>query len=248
MNTDTFEMRIQELLDCRAPLASDPELLAAAHDSEELRSILASYVALFDGVKQLPPPIPDNAITQRVLAELAAGPAEPAVLPMPDMRQWRLGAAAAILLATGASLWMWNERDQSPKVALAPSLNEKNETVALPAPPVIAAPGDESVGVVAIEPVPTAGPREQKVLEIGLQYAAIARQAMIALSDLAVLEPTLAATSPPSEAEPTNSEPAPTADASLVDRLGVGLTPLASSTAGAFDFLFEVLPQSEAEF
>lgn len=245
MNTDAFEMRIQELLDNRAPLASDPELVAAAHDSEELRSILASYAALFDGIKQLPPPIPADALTQRVLAELAAGPTEPAVLPMPGARRWRLGAAAAILLATGASLWIWNERDQMPQIAMSPPLNE---TVAAPAPPVVAAPDEESVDAAAIETAPTAGPREQKVLEIGLQYAAIARQAMIALSDLAVLEPTLAATSPPAKSESAVSEPSPTADASLVDRLGVGLTPLASSTAGAFDFLFEVLPQSEAEF
>lgn len=244
MKSDAFEARIQDLLDRREPLASDPELMIAASESDDLRVLLASYVALFDGVKQMPAPVPDAGLTMRIQAALAADAARPAVLPLVTDRRWRLGAAAAILLATGVGLFAWRERADLPAVAIGPAAPEK-----------LAAPIDRSAPDTAAAPTtsPAVGHRDgktdQKVIELGMQYAAIARQAMTALSDLAVLGPTLAVPPPQdSKMEPAASDSPQETNASLVDRFGVGLTPLASSTAGAFDFLFEVLPHPDARF
>ncbi len=137
MRCAEFESRLNEVLDERLGLDSDPELVDHAQRCQPCRSLASSYEAIVTGLEQAKLPEASPALTARIVSALPASAAESArpdvirgsfgarrpSLPSSDGKRrgsgWRrtlVGLAAAAALLVAVSL-RWNAADRGQRPA-----------------------------------------------------------------------------------------------------------------------------------
>ncbi len=104
MHCEDFESRLNDLLDRRAGLASEPELAAHAAGCPACEALLRDYDGLLAAVATLRPPLPDRDLVAGVMADWRSS----------DVRRSRryvvtaLAMAATLLIAALPALRWWN--------------------------------------------------------------------------------------------------------------------------------------------
>jgi hypothetical protein len=117
MHCVEFEMRLNDLLDERAPLGGDSLLESHAAECSQCADLLGAHMALLDGVEALACLPLRSDLAVRVAAELA-----PAASRRSRSWLWALMATAAALLVS-LGVWRWRVSADSavPSVASPPN-------------------------------------------------------------------------------------------------------------------------------
>jgi hypothetical protein len=118
MNREAFENRLQDVLDERRSPAADAELVRAADEQPELRSLLSAYELLASAPRSVPALRSD--LTERVLSEWRQIPT-PARPAMPSWLAPLAAVAATLVIATSIA-FLAQDRPQD-KLAGQPHQN-----------------------------------------------------------------------------------------------------------------------------
>lgn len=104
MRCETFEWRLNEVLDQRRPLSSASDVEEHIRQCGSCRELARSYESVLSGLAQAAVPAESTGLTQRVLVEVS----RPSTILFPRRRaRLALAAAAALVAAVGVS-WMFN--------------------------------------------------------------------------------------------------------------------------------------------
>lgn len=228
MKCDEFETRLNELLDARASMERDEQLVVHAGLCDSCRQQLAALGMIFNEIASRPRPLPDAGVTARVIAEFAA--------PQVDRSMARRSmpyafAVAVALLVAAFPVWrMWNDHTLTGDTTVA--------TVAVSPDALVAATDAQNVEELAAEP-----PIGDLVREVGDRYTNLARETQANYAELALLLPGVRVSQRASRPDADEADlPETKASQGWVNDMADGLKPVTDSTRGAFAFLIEALP------
>lgn len=108
MHCEDFESRLNDLLDRRVSLASEPELAAHAAGCPSCEALLRDYDGLLAAVATLRPPLPARDLVGGVVADWRAT----AVRRSRRHLVTALAMAATLLIAALPALRWWNNQDR----------------------------------------------------------------------------------------------------------------------------------------
>jgi hypothetical protein len=216
MRCDEFETRLNEALDARRNPADDRLLSRHAGACRDCRQLAAAMDVICETLRWSEQPEPDEALADRVLAQVAA------TTPVAN-KSWSVWTHLTLAAAV-ALLVMIVLPDRQSREPQRPTVANTN----LP----------QAEAVARIEPPQpiSAPPVGQLAREATSRYATLARSTSDSLSEVWSLWPSSVEFI---EDGSDSAEP-------LLAEMAAGLRPLADSTTGAMDFLFNLLPQGDA--
>lgn len=233
MNCESFETRLNEVLDERGAIESDRPLLEHASSCATCRGLLASYAALLEGVDRLERPGLQQGVAERIVEQVR----QPSVLRI--KLTWQraavagLAAAAALLVAV-----QWNLSPDAPNRPAARPVEQSVAQADAPVPQPALEPG--AIAPPAGAPAADEEPLGRLLVEMKTKYADLARETQQSVNDVTLLVPGVTVGRQPEavDAQPADSELRPKG---WVNDVADGLSPITESTRGAFNLLLEGL-------
>jgi hypothetical protein len=217
MRCDEFESRLNEALDARRDPGDDLLLSGHARHCRSCRDLAVAMELIGESLRWAECPEPDEGLTEKVLACVAATPSLQSSRPWSVWTHVTLAAAVALLVMLVLPRRENQEASHPSLAAVAPQ-----------------------VELAQLEFLPAAQPVGQLARDATARYATLARNTSESLSGVFSLWQ-------PATPEPQASNEAPPPREPLLAEMAAGLRPLADSTTGAVRFLLDVLPQGEGE-